>query len=255
MRVDRLAEVETDNPTYRAHAADLTAQLRQLSVILEDERALLHDAVDAVAAADWPTFDALAIRAIGKSVRWLVIENLILEGALERLMPDHPQHALNRAVVAENRAVIRIIEFYSAVATEEDADPAVYAETVEGFLAEAERAVAQGRRDALAIVVEFDAMRAATALPDALIDRAIASIRTYQRSFDVEERIIAAIRQSFGPTPEAVSLGGDAGALLAELRRLEARFYGLVIERLDQQTIRARYLESSLDEQATELPE
>lgn len=255
MRVDRLAEVETEVESYRIHAADLTVQLRRLPTILDEEREVLRAASDAVAEADWATFDSLAIRAIGQSARWLLIENLILEGALDRLMADHPQYALNQAIIAENRAVIRVIEFYTAVATNEEADPAVYAATVEGFLASAQQAVDRGRQAAGAVAREFDAMRLETALPGALIDRAIASIATYETSFDTEERIIAAIRESLGPAPEVVSLAGDAGALLTELRQLEARFYGLVIERLDQQTARYRYLERSLDDQATELPE
>lgn len=249
-RVDALGEVETDQPAYRRHAADLTTQLRRLAAILEEERSLLREAVEAVADADWAGFDRLAIRAIAHSTRWLIIENLILEGALDRLMADHPQYSLNRAIVAENRAVIRVIEFYSAVATGEEADPAVYAATMERFLNEAERALARGRRHAEAIVLEFEALQETTDLPPAMVERAIASIETYRTSFDTEERVIAAIRASFGPAPEAVSLAADPAALLDELRALERRFYGLVMQRINQQTLRYRFLERTLDDTA-----
>lgn len=249
-RVTALGEVETDQPAYRRHAADLTAQLRQLPAILEEERTLLHEAVDAVADADWAVFEDLAIRAIGQSTRWLIIENLILEGALDRLMHDHPQYSLNRAIVAENRAVIRVIEFYAAIATGEEADPAVYAATVEGFLNEAEGAVDRGRRHAAAIIREFEELQATSDLPPAMVERAIASIETYRTSFDTEERVIDAIRASFGPAPETVSLEAEPADLLAELRDLEQRFYALVMQRIDQQTLRYRFLETTLDDTA-----
>ena len=132
---------------------------------------MLHDAVDAVADADWAAFERLAIRAIGQSTRWLIIENLILEGSLDRLMHDHPQYSLNRAIVAENRAVIRVIEFYSAVATGEEADPVVYAATVEGFLNEAAGAVDRGRRHAAAINPRIRGSAGHLRLPPAMVER------------------------------------------------------------------------------------
>ncbi|WP_458789448.1 hypothetical protein, partial [Adonisia turfae] len=67
-RVAAQGEVETDQPAYRRHAADLSAQLRRLPAILEEERALLHDAVDAVADADWAVFRVVYPPTLNSSI-------------------------------------------------------------------------------------------------------------------------------------------------------------------------------------------
>ncbi|UCH73578.1 MAG: hypothetical protein JSU82_14740 [Rhodospirillales bacterium] len=225
--------------------AAFVAMVGGLTAKLEAQAQLLPRLVDTAVAGDARAYELAQADSLALAGAMILAENTAIEAALTSAGPRHPQRGLYHASIGSNLAMgaaLILIEdsLRGAAPRSEDARGRI----ADG-LARAERGIADGRRDAEAMLGRYAGKPAKTE-EDRLGKRFIEDLVTaYGRAFDDETRIVSAMRGFLDDVLAARDAPGGAAA--TRLARAAATFQGeigpLMQARLDEQATRLRMVE------------
>ncbi len=191
----QLAIPQVTSPELSAEMRQLTAYLGTLREQVKQGFAQSVALFNRVAQGQKVDTTQFAARRLEHYVAMLEAENAMMRASGMLSSADHPQHQLQKTVIASNLAVITILRGYLDKIEAHGTPPVLFIQEGQTNLNGARSAIDRGRKLATLAVVRLNGGGTQTFTPK-VRNTLMNAMLTYKDSFQVEERIVGLIDAS-----------------------------------------------------------